>query len=122
MFKNLYRAAVIAILCTMPSSAAAQPAPPTQEQQGWDKLSGPSPLDEVTNAINPACHECLWTYAESYNFNMDNPPTREWVAYAGTCCAACKDDKRALYSILSAFVGNEVRACVRGIISSPEGG
>ena len=128
MTTYICRAVIIAILCTIPSMATAQSAYPTQEQVGWDKLSGPSPLpesfefpvgvDPLPNAAE--CEQCLWNYAEAYSFNAANPPPQSWISYARTCCALCKDNPRAIISLQSVFLGidhiPEMHGCIMGML------
>lgn len=91
---------VLTILAALPASAAPSQAPQLSE-----------------------CHQCLWTYAESYNYDTENPffsPPQAWVDYARKCCAACVNDRDAQALLNEYMQGAAVAACIQGAISTTE--
>ena len=141
MFKYVFHAAAIAILCVTPSVAAAQ------------SLTRSEPIATIaaeTEAFDPAgCNACLWTYAESYrreDFSVITIPIpvydpeanrnglpalpiaivpfpvvhvgEAWLDYARGCCSACSGNQYAVDLLQTIFlsVGEQLR-CIEGIVS-----
>ena len=89
--------AALTVFAALPASAAPSQAPQLSE-----------------------CHQCLWTYAESYNYDTQNPsfsPPQAWVDYARKCCAACVGNRDAMGLLNEYMQGAAFRACFEGAIS-----
>lgn len=66
------------------------------------------------------CQECLWTYAEQYNFSDGDEIPQPWLDYAKSCCAACYKDNQVMGLLQETFAGRDGTACFQGAISAPE--
>lgn len=83
---------------------------------------GATPPAQAAPAESPGltkCQECLWTYAEQYNFSPGDDLPKPWLDYAKSCCAACYEDNQAIGLLIETLVGEDGYACFQGAITAP---